>query len=103
MHASIQNSRRPRMADLSRSAGGRSVGPFVLHFQSLIHAGRGFTFPCDEDGQVDLDAMADTIRNDYLYARAMLGREFAWPCVCSVRLHRDPAASAPPDSWQNRQ
>ena len=54
---------------------------FVLHFSSLFHAGREFAFPCDEQGVVNLDSLPVRIRNNYLYARAMLGREFAWPTV----------------------
>jgi hypothetical protein len=61
-----------------------STPSFVLHFSSLFHAGREFAFPCDEQGLVNLDAMPARIRNNYLYARAMLGREFAWPRVRSM-------------------
>jgi len=64
-------------------------GPFVLHFRSLFHTGRGFAFPCDACGRVDLDQMNDRIRNNYLYARAMIGREVSWPSVCRT-----------PDAWQ---
>ena len=64
-------------------------GPFVLHFHSLFHTGRDFAFPCDAQGHVDLDGMSDRIRNNYLYARAMIGREVSWPSVCRT-----------PDAWQ---
>jgi hypothetical protein len=30
---------------------------------------------------VDLNEMTDRIRNNYLYARAMIGRELSWPSV----------------------
>jgi hypothetical protein len=30
---------------------------------------------------VDLDAVSDSIRESYLFARAMVGREYAWPQV----------------------
>jgi hypothetical protein len=58
-----------------------SETPFVLHFRSLYHAGRDFAFPCDGQGNVDLNEMTDRIRNNYLYARAMIGRELSWPSV----------------------
>lgn len=54
---------------------------FELRFQSLFHSGRGFSFPCDQKGQVDLDRLSDRTRINYLYARAMVGRELAVPAV----------------------
>lgn len=66
------------------STDGGAASCFLLHFQSFFHAGREFAFPCDEHGQVNLDEMSAPIRNNYLYARAMLGREFAWPNVRCV-------------------
>jgi hypothetical protein len=63
-----------------------SSTPFQLRFQSLFDPGRGFAFPCDEHGQVDMDKMSDKARNNYLYARAMIGREVSNPAVC-LALH----------------
>jgi hypothetical protein len=58
------------------------VGPrFELRFQSLFDEGRGFSFPCDEAGNVDIDALSDRGRNNYLYARAVVGVEFATPAI----------------------
>ena len=54
---------------------------YELRFQSLFDSGRGFAFPCDPEGQVDLDKLSDRARNNYLYARAMVGRELAFPAV----------------------
>ena len=74
----------PQIAVAHPSAAGHADGadgPFVLYFESLFPTGRHFAFPCDHRGQVDLDAMADRIRNNYLYARAMIGREVSWPSV----------------------
>ncbi len=62
------------MSDLARS-------PFVLCFRSLFHSGRGYAFPCAADGQVDLDCLSEHSRLNYLYARAMVGRELAAPRV----------------------
>jgi hypothetical protein len=55
---------------------------FQLRFQSLFDPGRGFAFPCDQEGHVDMDNMSERARNNYLYARAMIGREVANPAVC---------------------
>jgi hypothetical protein len=54
---------------------------FILLFQSLSHSGRAFAFACDGHGGVDMDRMSDRTRDNYLYARAMIGRELAIPSV----------------------
>ncbi len=60
---------------------------FRLCFRSLFDSGRGYAFPCDRDGRVNLDELSDGARNNYLYARAMVGREVAAPAVELVDLH----------------
>ena len=57
---------------------------FQLRFCSLFNPGRALSFPCDQAGHVDLDALSDASRRNYLYARAMLGREYAFPLVTTV-------------------
>lgn len=52
---------------------------FLLRFQSLFDSGRGFAFPCDPQGHVDLNRLSEKARTNYLYARAMVGRELAMP------------------------
>jgi hypothetical protein len=54
---------------------------FQLCFRSLSASGRSFAFPCDPKGQVDLDRMCEKTRNNYFYARAMMGREVAYPAL----------------------
>ena len=54
---------------------------FQLCFRSLVHSGRGYACPCDDAGHVDLDALSDRARNNYFFARAMVGRELAVPAV----------------------
>ena len=58
-----------------------SANPHQLCFRSLFHSGRGYAFPCDPQGQVDLDNMSERARNNYFYARAMVGRELSAPAV----------------------
>lgn len=58
-----------------------TVPRFQLMFRSLFQSGRGLAFPCDAAGQVDLDTLSDRSRTNYLYARAVVGREFALPTV----------------------
>lgn len=60
---------------------------YELRFQSLFDSGRGFAFPCDPSGLVDLDQLSDRARNNYLYARAMVGRELAVPAVRRGDMH----------------
>ena len=57
---------------------------FEVRFASLFKQGHGFAFPCDVGGHVDLDALSERARNNYLYARAMIGRENALPSVCPL-------------------
>jgi hypothetical protein len=52
-----------------------------IRFQSLFHEGRALCFPCDENGQVAMDSLSERARDNYLYARAVVGREYAHPCV----------------------
>jgi hypothetical protein len=54
---------------------------YQLCFRSLFNSGRGFAFPCNLDGQVDLDNMSERARNNYFYARAIVGRELSVPAV----------------------
>ncbi|SFM20255.1 hypothetical protein [Variovorax sp. OV329] len=61
-----------------------SGGQFQIRFRSLFHHGRGFAFPCDATGQVDLHALSERGRCNYLFARAMVGREFALPDIGTV-------------------
>ena len=58
-----------------------------LRFVSLFDAGRGWGFPCDAQGRVDLDALSEQARANYLYARAVIGREVGLPAVCECAVH----------------
>lgn len=60
---------------------------FQLCYRSYVDREAGFAFPCDECGHVDLDSLSDRTRNDYLYARAMVGKELDPPLVECTRLH----------------
>jgi hypothetical protein len=54
---------------------------FELRFQSLFNAGRGFAFPCDAAGQVDMNQLSDRARDNYLCARALIGRDYSSPTL----------------------
>jgi hypothetical protein len=59
---------------------------FEVRFDSLFVEGRGLAFPCDSSGQVDMDSLPPRARHNYLYARALIGLEFAMPHVCASCL-----------------
>ena len=60
---------------------GHSQDRYLLRFESLFHSGRGLSFPCDERGQVALDLLSEQARENYLFARAVVGHEYATPVV----------------------
>lgn len=60
-----------------------------LRFTSLFDAAHGYVFPCDAGGHVDMDALNRMALQDYLFARAVVGRELFLPQVktCSIQRH----------------
>jgi hypothetical protein len=65
----------------------QSVEAYEIRFPSLFREGHALAFPCDRDGHVDLDALSERAKGNYLFARAMVGREFATPRVQLSDLH----------------
>lgn len=61
----------------SRSGG----AGYEIRFRSLYHQGQALVFPCDHEGHVDLDMLSERAKGNYLFARAMVGREFEMPLV----------------------
>ena len=60
---------------------------YEIRFQSLFKEGRAMSFPCDEHGQVSMDQLSERARDNYFYARAVVGREFAHPMVRAALTH----------------
>jgi hypothetical protein len=60
---------------------------YELRFQSLSNAGRGYAFPCDAEGNVDIDALSDRARMNYLLAQKAVGRDLSCPAVVANREH----------------
>jgi hypothetical protein len=54
---------------------------YELRFASMFDPGRGYAFPCDAAGCVELDALSEQARHNYLFARALVGRDLAAPQV----------------------
>jgi hypothetical protein len=60
---------------------------FELRFQSLFVEGRAFSFPCDAEGHVDLDGLSARARDNYFFARSVIGRDVAMPMVRPCASH----------------
>lgn len=56
-----------------------------LLFASLFNPGRGIAVPCDAHGEVHMDELTERMKNAYLAARALVGREYAHPVIQPVR------------------
>jgi len=54
---------------------------YEIRFRPLFNEGRALAFPCDARGRVEMDELSDRARNNYLFARAVVGREFASPVI----------------------
>ncbi|NRF71161.1 hypothetical protein HLB44_29610 [Aquincola sp. S2] len=54
-----------------------------LRFVHRRNDRKSLAFPCDSAGRVDLDALDERSRNDYLFARALMGRDYAFPVMAS--------------------
>jgi hypothetical protein len=57
---------------------------YELRFTGLFNRGRGYTFPCDAEGHVDIDQLTERARANYLFARALVGSELSPPTVAPV-------------------
>ena len=64
-----------------------SPSGFEIRFKSMFQEGRALSFPCDAKGEVNLDVLSDRARANYLYARAVVGREFLVPAVAACGMH----------------
>jgi hypothetical protein len=70
------------------TSGTTTISPeYEIRFRSLFNEGRALSFPCDAQGHVFLDRLSDRAMTNYLYARAVVGREFATPAVFLADLH----------------
>lgn len=58
---------------------------YELRFVNLFNAGRGYVFPCDAQGHVNLDALSERARLNYFYARVMIGHELSAPVAYAVQ------------------
>ncbi len=73
-----QSASKTTLADIVRTD---DEPTHLLHFEPLSAQSAGLDIPCDPQGRVGLDALGDKLRNDYFFARALIGRLFAKPTV----------------------
>ncbi len=72
---------------MNQSADTSSEGPrYELCFGPLNVNGRGYVFPCDEVGHVDMNRLSERGRNNYLYARVVVGHDLSCPVVAPVAV-----------------
>jgi hypothetical protein len=57
---------------------------FEIRYRSLCKDGSWLAFPCDCAGHVDIDALTSRAKENYLYARAMVGRDYAHPLIAKI-------------------
>jgi hypothetical protein len=66
------------------SAHARREARYELRFGGLFNRGRGYAFPCDAQGHVDIDGLTDRARVNYFYARTVVGSELSAPIVSAI-------------------
>lgn len=66
------------------SGAAASKAHYELRFLSLFNRGRGYAFPCDAEGRVEIDELSDRGRSNYFYARVLVGNELSSPTVAAV-------------------
>jgi hypothetical protein len=70
------------------TSGSTMISPeYEIRFRSLFNEGRALSFPCDAQGHVFLDRLSERAKTNYLYARAVVGREYATPSIFLADLH----------------
>jgi hypothetical protein len=74
---------------LPRAACDPAACAYLLRFMSCDDRGQDVSVPCDEAGNVDLNALTEHLRNTYLGARAMVGRDYSCPTVQTAPSSRD--------------
>jgi hypothetical protein len=79
---------------MSASAADCDGVTYELRFQSLLNQGHVYSLPCDAAGHVDMNRLSARERDRYLYARAVIGREFSAPRIQRCPSSRSGAAMA---------
>ena len=77
---------------MNRESSTHAAFHFEVRYQSLFHSGRALAFLCDSEGHVELDDFSEHARVNYLFARAMVGRDYDLPRIteCADDDRRQP-------------
>jgi len=57
---------------------------YELRFINLFNRGRGYAFPCDAEGHVDIADLSLRCRSNYLHAQAVVGDELSIPAIALI-------------------
>ena len=55
-----------------------------LFFSGLFPAVRSLAFPCDPRGEVDMNEMSERARDNYLFARTVVGCDYDVPIIVAA-------------------
>ena len=62
-----------------------AASPYYLFFGGLFPTVRSLLIPCDSGGHVEMDALSERARENYLFARAVVGCDYRPPVVVAAR------------------
>jgi hypothetical protein len=62
----------------------RGRASIELRFVHRRNERKSLALPCSAAGRVDLHALDERKRNEYLFARALMGRDYAFPVMGKV-------------------
>jgi len=65
-------------------SGATSCFCYELRFEPLRRPARPLAFRCNAQGAVELDGLDERARADYLFARTLVGRDFARPAIVAA-------------------
>lgn len=71
------------------SSNAGELSHYELRYSSKSRQEPDRHFPCDDHGVVDLDRLSERAKADYLFARALVGRDFAPPTVVDLARPND--------------
>jgi hypothetical protein len=54
---------------------------YELRYTDLLDPGRGLAFSCDVRGHVDMEGLSDRELLNYLFARALVGKQLSLPTI----------------------
>jgi hypothetical protein len=87
LYGTAHRSKRPAMNHTAVRHPAQNLG-FVLRFPSLFDGGRGYAFPCDARGEVDIASLSPRARDNYLAATNAVGRDYGIPAVTAANEER---------------